>query len=72
MFWRWLDPPMCPRARQIIPSLLRRINELEAQVSVLEQDRGNGSRFSFCKILFAIVVVVVFLCIILGDKNNVE
>ena len=72
MFWRWLDPPMCLRARQIIPGLLQMINELEAQVSTIQQDRGNVSRFSFCKLLFATVVVVIFLCIILGDKNSVE
>ena len=63
---------MCRRGRQMILGLLRRINELEAQVSVLEQDHGNGCRFSFWKLLFATVVVVVFISIILGDKNSVE
>ncbi|KAL7139503.1 hypothetical protein ABFS83_09G056400 [Erythranthe nasuta] len=28
-YFAWIDPPMCERARQIIPSLLRRINKLE-------------------------------------------
>ena len=30
-FFRWLDEPLCDRARSIIPGLLRKINKLEAQ-----------------------------------------
>ncbi|GER27931.1 GRF zinc finger containing protein [Striga asiatica] len=29
----WIDPPMCTRARQIIPGLLRRINLAEAELA---------------------------------------
>ncbi|PIM99039.1 hypothetical protein CDL12_28470 [Handroanthus impetiginosus] len=28
-FFRWVDDPLCPRARAIIPGLLRRLNVLE-------------------------------------------
>ncbi|PIN03744.1 DNA topoisomerase [Handroanthus impetiginosus] len=28
-FFKWVDDPLCPRARGIIPSLLRRLNVLE-------------------------------------------
>ncbi|KAG8369541.1 hypothetical protein BUALT_Bualt14G0024200 [Buddleja alternifolia] len=28
-YFMWLDPPMCTRARQIIPGLLRRVNRFE-------------------------------------------
>ena len=70
VFWRWFDPPICPRSRQIIPSLLRMINELEAQVSVLEQqDHGNGKGFSMWKLLF-VSLMVLLLCIVLCDKNS--
>ncbi|KAL0379227.1 UNVERIFIED_CONTAM: hypothetical protein Sradi_3228200 [Sesamum radiatum] len=30
-FFEWEDPPMCERARNIIPSLLRRINAMEGE-----------------------------------------
>ena len=70
MFWRWFDPPICPTTRQIIPGLLRRINELEAQVSILkQQDHGNGRGFSVWKLLF-VSLVVFLLCVVLFDKNS--
>ncbi|GER47654.1 homeobox-leucine zipper family protein /lipid-binding START domain-containing protein [Striga asiatica] len=28
-FFGWVDPPLCARAQQIIPGLLRRLNEIE-------------------------------------------
>ncbi|KAK4400195.1 hypothetical protein Sango_1125600 [Sesamum angolense] len=31
-FFAWEDPPICQRARTIIPGLLRRINGLEGEV----------------------------------------
>ncbi|GMN58997.1 hypothetical protein TIFTF001_028097 [Ficus carica] len=41
VFWRWFDPPICPRSRQIIPGLLRRIKELKDQLRGLKlQDQG--------------------------------
>ena len=36
-FFRWFDPPICARSKQIIPRLLRRLRELEM--------RGKGMVF---------------------------
>ena len=33
-FFVWVDPPLCSRARQIIPGLLRRTNELQGKLQV--------------------------------------
>ncbi|XP_057465413.1 uncharacterized protein LOC130755079 [Actinidia eriantha] len=33
-FFSWVDPPLCARARQIIPGLLRRTNDLQAKLQV--------------------------------------
>ncbi|GER54804.1 GRF zinc finger containing protein [Striga asiatica] len=32
-YFSWIDPPMCPRSRQIIPGLLRRVNRLEDELA---------------------------------------
>lgn len=42
-FFRWLDDPLCQRARVIIPGLIRRINNLEAQLK-----RGESSNAGIC------------------------
>ncbi|KAK1577581.1 hypothetical protein Q3G72_022964 [Acer saccharum] len=31
-FFRWFDPPICARSKQIIPGLLRRLRELEMRL----------------------------------------
>ncbi|KAK0571541.1 hypothetical protein LWI29_017747 [Acer saccharum] len=31
-FFRWYDPPICARAKKIVPGLLRRISELEMRL----------------------------------------
>ena len=31
-FFIWIDPPMCNRARMIIPGLLRRLTEMEEDI----------------------------------------
>ncbi|KAL8551141.1 hypothetical protein ACS0TY_000284 [Phlomoides rotata] len=31
-FFKWIDPPMCDRAVEIIPGLLRRMNEQRAEI----------------------------------------
>ena len=33
-FFEWIDPPICPQARQVIPGLLRRVNILEEELNV--------------------------------------
>ncbi|GFP88182.1 hypothetical protein PHJA_000961900 [Phtheirospermum japonicum] len=32
MYFSWIDPPICARARQIIPGLLKRVNRLEGDL----------------------------------------
>ncbi|CAA0823610.1 Unknown protein [Striga hermonthica] len=32
-YYVWIDPPMCTRARQIIPGLKRRLDEAEAELA---------------------------------------
>ncbi|KAF4403656.1 hypothetical protein G4B88_002509 [Cannabis sativa] len=36
-FWMWYDPPMCERALVVIPGLLRKIRNLEMEVSNLSE-----------------------------------
>ena len=31
-FFIWIDPPMCDRARMIIPCLLRRLTKMEEKI----------------------------------------
>ncbi|KAM6548758.1 hypothetical protein CsatB_010401 [Cannabis sativa] len=32
-FWEWIDPPMCERASEVVPGLLRKIRRLEGEIS---------------------------------------
>ena len=32
-FWAWLDPEMCERSKQVIPGLLKKIQQLESEIS---------------------------------------
>ncbi|KAK1350636.1 GRF-type domain-containing protein [Heracleum sosnowskyi] len=36
-FFNWIDPPLCDRARAIIPGLIRRMNRLEAELKNAQQ-----------------------------------
>ncbi|KAK6150062.1 hypothetical protein DH2020_017587 [Rehmannia glutinosa] len=44
-FFNWIDPPMCSRARQIIPGLLKKINKLEDQVKEFEKLEDQVKEF---------------------------
>ncbi|KAM6543323.1 hypothetical protein CsatB_007770 [Cannabis sativa] len=37
-FWMWYDPPICQRLKDVIPGLLRRIRNLEREVSMLSSE----------------------------------
>ncbi|KAG8385820.1 hypothetical protein BUALT_Bualt03G0085000 [Buddleja alternifolia] len=37
-FFDWYDPPMCARAKVLIPGLLRKINGLEKQVEEMQRE----------------------------------
>ncbi|KAJ9542113.1 hypothetical protein OSB04_028619 [Centaurea solstitialis] len=43
IFLGWVDGPMCPRAVQIIPGLLRSKNEVEAALKITANQARNGS-----------------------------
>ena len=32
-FWAWLDPEICERSKQVIPGLLKKIQQLESEIS---------------------------------------
>ncbi|KAK4425440.1 hypothetical protein Salat_1738000 [Sesamum alatum] len=32
--FEWVDPPMCPRAKEVIPGLLKRLNQYEEAVEI--------------------------------------
>ncbi|XP_027150564.1 uncharacterized protein At4g04775-like [Coffea eugenioides] len=36
-YWKWIDEEMCPRSVEIIPGLLRRINQMEKQLTNAEE-----------------------------------
>ncbi|KAL0451759.1 UNVERIFIED_CONTAM: hypothetical protein Slati_1154000 [Sesamum latifolium] len=36
-FFHWEDPPMCTRAKSMIPSLLRKLDKKESEISILKK-----------------------------------
>ncbi|GKE12677.1 zinc finger, GRF-type containing protein [Tanacetum coccineum] len=44
-FLRWFDPPICQRSVQIIPKLLRSLNELEEILAMVEEKRRKLLKF---------------------------
>ncbi|KAG8378642.1 hypothetical protein BUALT_Bualt07G0006600 [Buddleja alternifolia] len=47
-YFVWIDPPICTRARQIIPGLLRRVNRFEEDLNRFEEDlKKKRNRFMF-------------------------
>ena len=44
-FWKWYDPPICQRSKDVIPGLLRRIRHLEREVFMLSEG-GEHSMIS--------------------------
>ncbi|KAK4426576.1 hypothetical protein Salat_1426200 [Sesamum alatum] len=39
--FEWIDPPMCPRAMEIIPGLLKRISCSDAKLKELNEQLAN-------------------------------
>ncbi|GJU84178.1 zinc finger, GRF-type containing protein [Tanacetum coccineum] len=44
-FINWVDPPMCQRSTMIIPGLLRNINNLQANLSQVQNDRDRFKKY---------------------------
>lgn len=63
-FFEWVDPPMCERARAIIPGLLRKLNryeemETENAARIYEAEMKNKSANQREKWLWVLVVVLI-------------
>ncbi|KAK9284246.1 hypothetical protein L1049_023415 [Liquidambar formosana] len=57
-YFGWFDPPMCLRRRQIIPKLLRRI----------EQNRRKEKMYWVCIILSWLITIVIVGVVMFGGK----
>ena len=53
-YFKWIDPEMCYRSKQIIPGLLRRKNMLESENAGL-----RSQIFKLKMALFVVIVIVV-------------
>ncbi|KAI8009455.1 DNA topoisomerase 3-alpha [Camellia lanceoleosa] len=54
----WIDPPMCDRAVQIIPGLLKKLNKMEAQ---LKKRTKRERKLWICLVLSWLVVGIWFV-----------
>ena len=61
----WVDPPMCDRAKKIIPRLIRRIKEVEAEAMM---GRNRGRKRILWVMLFFSWVLIILLWV--GDMEN--
>ncbi|KAK9049677.1 hypothetical protein SSX86_031354 [Deinandra increscens subsp. villosa] len=58
-FFLWVDPPMCRRAVEIIPGLLRSINELQSVAKRIEtSNRRMKIILVFCLLYFVLNLVL--------------
>lgn len=73
--FRWLDEPLCGRAKIIIPGLLRRVNRLEAEKTELElkAQTSKGKNGAFCctwPMIFLLLTWFVIIAYIIGKKDE--
>lgn len=66
-YFRWVDAPLCERARIIIPGLIRRINMLEGEIKVLEEK--NVKKSSCNKSMLVLFVTMFIICMFLCPKK---
>ncbi|KAK4417261.1 hypothetical protein Salat_2551700 [Sesamum alatum] len=57
--FEWIDPPMCPRAMEIIPGLLKRISRSDSKLKELNKELANveSMRRRATKIILCLLVV---------------
>ncbi|CAA0810016.1 DNA topoisomerase 3-alpha [Striga hermonthica] len=60
-FFEWEDPPICRRAKSIIPGLLRRVNALEDENKALRQKNMRLLKFAATMVVFILVFVFIKL-----------
>ncbi|KAK6138847.1 hypothetical protein DH2020_027412 [Rehmannia glutinosa] len=67
-FFSWEDPPMCSRAKAIIPGLLRKINAFEAEnkglLRRIDELEAENLKLKRKNLKFAIVVLIPLLVLI--------
>ncbi|KAK4413675.1 hypothetical protein Salat_2780300 [Sesamum alatum] len=56
-FFQWEAPPLCARARAIVPGLLKKIDTLEAKIEEMKQRNRKWQ-----KIVAVLASILVFLC----------
>ncbi|KAG8379805.1 hypothetical protein BUALT_Bualt07G0127500 [Buddleja alternifolia] len=62
-FFKWFDPPMYNRSRNVIPGLLRNVDRLETELRIVRQ-REKRAWVSF------LVCVLIFFLLLLGGKSE--
>ncbi|XP_012839459.1 PREDICTED: uncharacterized protein LOC105959844 [Erythranthe guttata] len=63
-YFAWVDPPMCERSRQIIPGLLRRINNNEKELKKIEEQLSKkGSREKWLWMALVVALLLVYILI---------
>ncbi|PWA59077.1 zinc finger, GRF-type [Artemisia annua] len=56
-FVDWVDPPMCPRSVNIIPGLLRSLNNHRGQIQVLQEERARMKKQLYVSWAFVFMFV---------------
>ncbi|KAL0404488.1 UNVERIFIED_CONTAM: hypothetical protein Sradi_2089600 [Sesamum radiatum] len=57
--FQWVDPPMCRRAKEIIPDLLSRINDQERQLNEYRQSNFKKAALESKLLTYRLMAVVV-------------
>ncbi|GER30052.1 GRF zinc finger containing protein, partial [Striga asiatica] len=67
VFFDWYDPPMCRRAKALIPGLLKKMNASEEEILKLKTETLGLAVMNrkLKKIIFVLVLLVVSILIIL-------
>ena len=69
-FFDWEDPPMCRRARAIIPGLLRKKNEMEAEI--LKLNFRHGRLWRQTVVLLVVCIICIWVSVGLCSKKQQE
>ncbi|KAK4415907.1 hypothetical protein Salat_2698100 [Sesamum alatum] len=66
--FEWIDPPMCRRSKDVIPGLLKRLNNQEKQVKeygqklrVLEAREDDIVLYRLCGIVACVIILVLLI-----------
>ncbi|KAL3523642.1 hypothetical protein ACH5RR_016476 [Cinchona calisaya] len=72
VFSLWYDPPICKRASDVIPGLLRRVNRLEVENKQFETGLKSRaqSRILATRLIVELVLVMAILLTKFGDNEK--